>query len=109
IQRSVHLIGLADIKGLMELRHVRQRAQHTILAGCMRVCDQLLTLRLFTRLYAPDLAPAKEKALLTGKAVNLRCRLTIQTELPGLVRYSQPAQIRNVFTQRQRSLNMQSG
>src|SRR6185295_5023428 len=67
-------------------------------AGGVGVADDELAKLAVAEEGAPDLAPAEEDTLLAGKAVEHRCRLTVQRDLVGLQGQQDPAEVADVLT-----------
>src|SRR5215469_12981303 len=76
IRRRTHHGGIIlTAECLLELRQVRERSDHSILANGVRIALDHGPLRLRTNLVAAPLSPGDKELLLRGEAVNSRLRV----------------------------------
>ena len=112
--RAHHRRVLLTIEGLREVGHVRERTDHTVALGGVRVRLDAQPRLLRTLDTAPDLRPAEKETLLRGKPVDrsrfpvfrVRALLLLRLDERG-VRDLQAPEVPDVLSKRQLSVDVE--
>src|SRR5574343_753666 len=105
-RRNIHLVTGLHAESFIEARLIDQRAIGTELARRMGIGLDQHDLLLVAYLGTPDLRKAHVEALVARQTVDHRRRFATQRQLVSLIGDGQTGVIGDVFTQRQRTMDV---